>query len=689
MYYTIGYLNDTFKGDYMKKILLAIIAVLMLSMPVQAKPLNLNQILEATCRIGVEDAYGTGTTIAHQRGFYYILTNAHVVGKFSDAEVEFFTGGAKTLPLQAKVIWRAFREGTDVDFALLTLPDTAIKGWSPRVIPLAPRAFEILRGVTLSSAGCPEARWPMAWEGAVLQDAGSRIIFTPPPTGGQSGSGVFLNVPDARGEYHTRLGAIITWRIGASDRRNSNGYDVAAGGAIPVSTIYNAFEGRVSTPRNTPDNYTPIQTNVKKEINYREYALGSNGKYYRVSVNDKGEKVAIGLPDNVVVLRWPEDIQVRFPSNPLFSPAQGFSGRYNNRRGNNDNNNNPYNFNGGRRRATPDNEYDLPDIGGIIGGGGETPKLPDVDVTPRTNNGDRQLISRINQLERDKANLLALLKKQDGIIANLNVKLSELLENEEYQAGQISELSIVIAAREEELAGLTETLGSTTISLNETKIELESTENVALQRNVLGAFSGVGVLSVVGWFLWTMGFGQKISDKVDLVEDIIQDKIEPIIGVDNAQAARDIVERLETWLEDFISSHTSGPQEPTETTVNTKHDVDIETKLKVIIEGLTNGVIEEKHPFDHDNFTPPPSKPVYQEPGQQVVSITKQPSSPPPRVEGLNPCPPEYPAHMYSSHEILDAVDYIERRYSDDPLLSKLNSLVRGALKAPRRPKTF
>ena len=53
--------------------------------------------------------------------------------------------------------------------------------------------------------------------------------------------------------------------------------------------------------------------------------------------------------------------------------------------------------------------------------------------------------------------------------------------------------------------------------------------------------------------------------------------------------------------------------------------------------------------------------------------------------EGLGPVPPNYPARVYTSSEVLDAVDEVARRHQDNPVLANINVLVRQVLEAPRR----
>ena len=662
--------------------LLAIVAFLCLTATTMAQQLTLDQLLEATCRVGVSDAYGTGTVVSHKQNLYYILTNAHVVGKNDVATVEFFTKGIKTLPIKADVVWKVYQRGTSVDFALLTIPDNAIKGWSPRVIELAPRSFSMRDGDYIKSAGCPEARWPMAWEGSAL-NVGSRVIFTPPPTGGQSGSGVFVQTRNASGAIETRLGAIVTWRIG-DNGRSPNGYDLATGGAIPVSTLYDAIEGKVSSPGPVPNDYFLIQSPRTSDSNYLDKALGSDGKYYSVSIIN-GEKRAVDLPKTVSILRWPETIQARNPANPQFHAPPGLEYGYNDY-----GTGSTFRFGGNRRNPSPDYKappkdttpLPIPDIGGILGG------QDDEDSDNDNSEEIDALQATIQQLKADKKNLLDLLKNKSANIEALNAQLEEALKNGEDNKAQIESLSITIADREKEVAELTKQLKDIEINLNSTtSTSTNTTETVSYSniQTLIGGVGGLGVLSLLGWGLYKLGVRKRIKDAMDKVEDGLQSKVTPIIGEDNASTVRGMIDALETRLGDLIEKRLSNKSSLNTTEIDNKVQ-DVLDSLQKIKQQAESMVVPGGQ-FNHPDFVAPPEQPIYQTPGQPI-NIKGVPGSPMERVEGLGPIVPEHPAHLYSSHEILDAIDNISRKYSSDPSLSKVNILVRQALKSPRRPST-
>jgi hypothetical protein len=283
----------------MRKWLFAAVAIIatLCSTSALARPLTLNEISEAICRVNMGgwggQSAGTGTCIGETPDgqSYYILTNAHVVGQHQQGTVEFFKGGYKTTPLPATVVWRAYYRGSDVDFAVMTVDKSLFGNQPPRIIPLAPEGYAPTTGHYIAAVGCPSARWAQAWEGHITMDRGSRVLFVPSPISGQSGSGVTVLIQGNDGEWYTRVGAVLTWRIG-----DGSG---AQGGAIPVGTLYGVMQGR-HTAYTVPTNYHEVkyvsQDSDGKQVEAStiygvatgKYALGSNGKIYPVYLGPNG-----------------------------------------------------------------------------------------------------------------------------------------------------------------------------------------------------------------------------------------------------------------------------------------------------------------------------------------------------------------------------------------------------------------
>lgn len=224
----------------------------------QAELWGTNQILEATCRVTAGQYYGTGSCIKHQNGKYFILTNAHVVGNSSAVYLEFFKNGRKTNPLPAQVIWSQIIERTSIDFAIVAIDEKLFGKYPPRVATLAPISAQAVGGYIVS-AGCPGARWPSAFEGFIIKQESDRILFYPPPLGGQSGSGLYIVAKGPDG-YHTYLKGVVTWRIGGGvpGKTTAMGYEENHGGAVVIDTLLSNLDGKVSEPSILPENYEMV-----------------------------------------------------------------------------------------------------------------------------------------------------------------------------------------------------------------------------------------------------------------------------------------------------------------------------------------------------------------------------------------------------------------------------------------------
>ena len=273
-------------------ILFSILLSLFLTTVVQAKVLTLNEILESTCRVKAGSAYGSGTCFKHEGGKYYILTNAHVIGNSRTVSLEFFKNGHKTLPISATVVFKKLIARSDVDLAIVAVDGKYFGNYPPRVAKVAPRDAKGDNSYMLS-AGCPSARWASAWEGTIKEEKGGRIIFYPPPIGGQSGSGLYIV-----NNGNTVLKGVVTWRIGNSGRDGRTGYERAQGAAVNIDRLYDVIAGRVEYNR-IPDNYQTVNY-VKAPVDKRDGGYGyGNDCYFYPIVNGYVHK-----PDNVRIIAY-------------------------------------------------------------------------------------------------------------------------------------------------------------------------------------------------------------------------------------------------------------------------------------------------------------------------------------------------------------------------------------------------
>lgn len=295
-----------------------------------ARPLSLNEITEGVCRVTAQQgsgmfgrgntAMGSGTVVGETQNTYYVLTNAHVVGNASTVKLEFWRGGRKTVPLNAKVIWKRQIERSDIDFAVCEIDKSAFGKYPPRVIPLAPKDYRAKAGYYICAVGCDSGRWARGWEGYLDKDENTRIVFTPSPVGGQSGSGVMVLIPDEDGELHTRVGAILTWRTGHATSEADS-----FGAAIPAHRIYDVLGGNMTDYHRVPVSW------VELSANHCAMALCSNGRLYPTYITAEG-RVACDHPVGTKIIDWNYNDMCNCPycGGNHGTPSQGpFGGRLN------------------------------------------------------------------------------------------------------------------------------------------------------------------------------------------------------------------------------------------------------------------------------------------------------------------------------------------------------------------------
>jgi S1-C subfamily serine protease len=291
----------------MKKLLLTLLFIFVFCATALSKELSLNEITESSCRISVRGSSGSGITVFFDKNYFFILTNAHVIGNNQTAEVEYFKHGVKTDKIQARVVWKRHEERTDIDFALLTVPATAFNSSNmPRVIPLAPKELELKGNEYLASVGYPYAKWASGFEGRLIGKNSTRVFFIPPPEPGRSGSGVCINVQMSDNSISTYVAGLVTWNIGVSGN-DANGNPLGQGGAILISTFYSVLKSNQKVAvEQVPLNYKYVSNEEKHAVDpTREYkyALCEDNKYYLQYKRPDGS-VYIKVPPGLKVIDW-------------------------------------------------------------------------------------------------------------------------------------------------------------------------------------------------------------------------------------------------------------------------------------------------------------------------------------------------------------------------------------------------
>ena len=528
----ISHRNKDFlrKGDIMRLALLSTCLFFFLSTPVSAKFLSLNEIGEASCRVNAEDARGSGTSIAQDKQFIYVLSNAHVVGNSRRVTCEFFRYGRKTAPLDGEVIWRAYSEQRVLDFAIIRIPKSLFGSMPPRIVPLAPPTHIVNKDDYIASAGCPQGRWLQLWEGHALSTGSqSRVLFTPPPLGGQSGSGVYTMI-----KGNTHLAAVLTWRV-----------DDDKGGAIHIANFWRAIKGEVNenqfqkipaTWKFAGQAETPKAKRLEgKTVRKRAYyARASNGYYYLQTFKEGIQWKSVTIPNehkDVRIIEWNIllDIECPFGICPPFIPPQ------------NPRPPPPSNPNPDIPFPNPDENPDGSPGGD---GDGENPfgKVPPNYVPDDTQAKIEDLEKRIKELERERVELQGTISQLNDDIRSKLQQIQSLTQDASGNRDKIEQLQAEISKHLADLQGLNgtlskkekELLGSLSTIEDLQKSAQAGIDEVKTQRNQLGLFSG-GIGAVLLWVFsmyWKIRGRKKVDDafnpdKTEVVDDPTPDPPEP------------------------------------------------------------------------------------------------------------------------------------------------------------------
>jgi len=553
-----------------KSIIITIVLILGISLPLNAKPLTLDEVLEGSCRISVSNGIGSGTCIAKDKEYYIFLTNGHVVENAKTAYVELFRRGYKSYKIPATVLKTFWQDGTDKDFSLLGVDEKYVSQCPPRIIPLVPLGYDIPVGY-VCAAGCPEGKWLCGWEGRIEEKKGTRLVFAPPPVGGQSGSGLLVNWKDANGELHTRVGAVITFRIGDegifSDRRDANGFELAKGAALPITTLYKLLGYDKTTYRPTvlPLNYITTQSTdicphcqKKHTNNPNDYAIGNNNKGYCVRTtnqqvtlrDDNGTYTVDDLAkQGILIARWPNGGRIIPIPKPSTPPSNG----------------NPFGDN------LPNI---LPDLSPPNMPLPSPPDIPSPEILPGPTPQDEEienLKDQIQDLQNKITDYDKILLDKQQLEQELNKKQNELTQKQEelhIEKQQSISLTDLLKAKNGEteiLSSQIDTITSTVTTLENDKESLakqaesvtEEAETLKTQRNWISGIGGTlltGLLSTLGWMYWKNRGKVKINQAIDSVQDRVDDRLDNVIGEDLVAQLRGVVDNLQNTASNAVDN---------------------------------------------------------------------------------------------------------------------------------------
>ena len=149
-----------------------------------ALAVDLESLHSATARLTAADGgRGTGTAFERSQGYVWLVTCAHVATS-PQLRVEWFYRGHQSGPVAGVVRWRD--AGNDV--AVIAVPESALGGVVPPVVPFAPPDHRATPGRPVYTVGSANGVWPTGFEGHALGYDQVGLQFLPPPQNGRSGS---------------------------------------------------------------------------------------------------------------------------------------------------------------------------------------------------------------------------------------------------------------------------------------------------------------------------------------------------------------------------------------------------------------------------------------------------------------------------------------------------------------------
>lgn len=214
---------------------------------------------EASCRVCVTNARGTGTFIGYdaEKDRCIILTNYHVVTNNKTARLDFWTNGTLE-SVTGTVFARFYNAQAPYDFALISVKPEDLAKIAPPYVALAGKDAAPDSKSFIISSGAPKGRHVQAWKGQVLgYFNGATIEFRPAPVPGQSGSAIVSEV-----DGQLWVTGILTWLIG------TEGADESKGGAIPIANLYKALSGRADAASGVESPIPPDATECAEKAPY-------------------------------------------------------------------------------------------------------------------------------------------------------------------------------------------------------------------------------------------------------------------------------------------------------------------------------------------------------------------------------------------------------------------------------------
>ena len=242
------------------KATLLILVLFPASLFAQSEQDRLDRIYEATARVSVSGGVGTGTVYREDETFYYLVTNAHVVGNARTVGLEFTKNHYPSPRFSAEVTKRRLASGIDV--AEIRIRKVDLKGVVLPIIPLA-TADDDPRELFLVTSGCQAGERPSVQLTLTVRETTGLVYYLPTARPGRSGSALV-------NQEGTKIYGLVAWMT--NQGRNSQGLAMTA-------DVIRPFLMGTSEPfaasEDFPDNAIPIPLASDQDVGAQVSALQS------------------------------------------------------------------------------------------------------------------------------------------------------------------------------------------------------------------------------------------------------------------------------------------------------------------------------------------------------------------------------------------------------------------------------
>lgn len=168
---------------------------------------RLTRIVESTVRVSVSGGTGTGTVFNEDENFYYILTNAHVVGNSRTVGLEFTKNHFASPRYVGEVEKRSLLSGQAFDVAVVKIAKSTLPAHIKLPVMEIAGPNDKPRQILLVTCGCQAGEMPSVQLTATTKQDDKVIYYLPTSRPGRSGS----SLVDIEGN---KIYGLVAWMTG-------------------------------------------------------------------------------------------------------------------------------------------------------------------------------------------------------------------------------------------------------------------------------------------------------------------------------------------------------------------------------------------------------------------------------------------------------------------------------------------